>query len=160
MPAPSRTIRIRQLSFELTDQFEAGHELSPAEAEALNALRAENIRNSIFKRVQAAAPEAGQEISQPQLQALQAFARRLDSEYQFKTRLQRQQEGQLMSEAREIAFQRVSAQLRQAGTSLAVAEFDAAVAELAATPEVQAQALARVQEGQRLASASLESLLE
>jgi hypothetical protein len=45
-------IRIRQYAFEISTPYSSGHVLTDLEAQALNALRAENIRNNMSKVVQ------------------------------------------------------------------------------------------------------------
>ncbi len=155
------TIRCQQYSFSISDPFLPGHPLSPEEAQALNSLRAENIRNNLAKQVQKATEglSAGELLSASEMEKLQELAARYDREYSFGSRRTYHREGPIEAEAKLVARARVTAGARAAGQQLSVEDLERLVGEMAGYPDVMEEARKRVGENQRVASGALESLL-
>lgn len=156
------TIRIKQYSFTLSSPFTEGSVLTKAEAQALNALRAENIRNNTSKRVEQelAKLPPGELLSPAQLESLQGVIAQYDRNYKFPLRhVARPRKGELEEMAEDVARERVEQQCRQQGVTLAEPELTARVAEFAALPVVQEEARRRLRERTTVAAASLEELL-
>lgn len=156
------TIRIKQYSFELSDPFAEGTVLTRAEAQALNALRAENIRNNMARAVEKETAKLldGQLLSPEALAALQETISTYDRNYQFPSRHQpRPRKGELDLVTEEVARERVEAQARQDGTALNEATLVARTVEFCLLPAVQEEARRRLAERQSVAMGSLEDLL-
>ncbi len=130
-------ITLKHFLFEISSPYSAGHRLTQVEAQALNGLRAENIRNSagkaLAKLVDARRlrhepmPEM---LSSEEQAGLQQLVAQLDSAYEFQGKAQpRAKSGTLDAEIRLAAEEWVEAELRRTGTQLSSSEFEALVAE-------------------------------
>lgn len=154
-------IRCLQYTFPISDPFLPGHSLSPEEAQALNALRAENIRNNLAQQVRKKVDllEPGQLLPPAALEELGEIAARYDREYQFGIRRAYSREGPIEAEAKEIAKGLVLARAKADGRSISVEDLPRLIEEASKEPEVLAEARQRVEEHQRVATGALESLL-
>lgn len=151
----SMQIKIYNTIFSIPDIYSPGHVLSAREADALNRLRAENIRNNVRDFV---ARELGEEAgySQPALQArITAYAER----YKFGPVNSKELASPVDLIARQLARERVNADLASQGLDLSMTEVNQLVSELADSDELQAEARQRVDRLGSLAEASLEGLL-
>lgn len=105
-------IRIRQYTFTLSEPYRAGHVINAAEAQAMNSLRAENVRNNMAKVVGdelAVLPE-GTLLSASAQAELQARITDYDGKYQFVERHRPAAGlGPIEKEALTIAEERVRA---------------------------------------------------
>jgi hypothetical protein len=144
------TLNLNGYQFTISDPYAPGHPLTPEEAQALNALRAENIRNNFAKRHVAGAIEAasGALLSLPQLRALQVQLDEYASTYSFGARKPNPRLGLIEAQALEIAR----------GTAEQGASEEDILA-LASTEPVLAEARARVAERKRVTNGALEELL-
>src|SRR5258706_10941509 len=81
----SMQISIKQHAFSVRGPYSEGTRLTKAEAQALNGLRAENIRNNVFKLVMEALGTAdpGQVLPASSHQELQEKITEYDLKYQF-----------------------------------------------------------------------------
>lgn len=154
-------IRIKQYQFTLSDPFNEGHVLTSNEARALNALRAENIRNNLEKilnREIGKLPDSAL-LSASTLSEMNDLATRYDREYEFGSRRTYQKAGGLIErEALTIARGHVLAHARSAGLNLTEIEIEAASREKVRDPEVLAEARSRAEEHQRVANQALDDL--
>lgn len=164
------TIRIKQYAFALRDLYREGTVLTKPEAQALNGLRAENIRNNFAKRVQSeieAMPD-GKTLSEEKLEELQIALASYEANYQFPLRhTPGERPGVIEKEAFAIAEDEVYAAARAQGrigqiedlTEEQISELQAASEALAKTPAVRDEARRRIEARQKIASAGLEDLL-
>lgn len=155
-------IRIRQYEFDIAEPFVKGSVLSPGEAQALNGLRAENIRNNMSKPVLLAVSMLlpGELLDPATLSELQDKIARYDSGYQFPLRFESSKKrGAIELEARALAEAEVETQLRRAGVEVSEEEKEKLVVEMELTPAIQGEARKRVQARQQVAKETLESLL-
>lgn len=155
------SIRISHYSFPLSSPFEPGHQLSEAEAAALNALRAENIRNLLshhVRKAQQALPE-GKLLSEEALEELRSHCRRLDAEYRFGQRRSVPRQGTIEKEAQAISRGFAAAALRSRGEEPSEAAIEEEAKRLAESPAVLAEARRRVEESARVATAAIADLI-
>jgi hypothetical protein len=152
-------ITIRHYDFALDAPYEEGHVLTLGEAQALNGLRAENIRNNISKVINAkldALPE-GHVLSVEEVAELQALVDDYASRYFFKFREGKgDQRGQLSAETYAIARDRVSAILRAAGQDREPTQGE--IAEMQRDAGIQAEARANIEARALIARQALEEL--
>lgn len=160
-----RSIQIKHYQFTVSEPFAEGTVIDGPTATAINALRAENIRNNWAKRLAQELDKlpSGESLSPERLRELQAELTVYDARYRFAPRGGLgQRPAALAAEARAIAEERVAAQARQAGVEGLVpgsAEFEALVDGQAELPVVQAEARRRIAERRQLADETLEELL-
>jgi hypothetical protein len=161
-------IRIRQYAFQVGEPHAGGDQMTPGEAQALNRLRAENIRNNLASVVAAelAACLPGQGLSPEALARLQAKFTQYDSTYKFQERYSGSSSqgpapvtGALDRAIRAVAQARVEEALRAAGQELGPEALAKQVELACALPEVQAEGHRRAQEQAAVAKAALEELL-
>lgn len=144
-------IIIAQFAFEISEPSVAGQAKTAAEAQALNALRADRIRELVRKRI------ARQAFSLSQLEALVA---QIDAEWDWPsprspvTRLSR-----LEIEIGKVAEELARRDNTQEGLPLEGPEFDSYVEELAQESSVREEAQRRLDIQSRVASSTLEDLL-
>lgn len=157
-----QSIRIRQYSFKLSTPYGQGHQLSLAEAQALNSLRAENIRNNVSKIVldEVAILAEGQLLSSQKLEYLQQQITEYDLSYQFVTKhTPARRPGQLEIEAKIVATDLVLERCHAKQLSLSDADFQAEVEFLQTTDEVQDKARTRIAARSQIAASAVEDLL-
>ena len=154
------TIRIRQYSFDITDRYSAGHTCTPGEAQALNRLRAENIRNNMAPAVaEAADTTPDRQLSGPGLDSLRQRIARYDANYEFVEKHTPSRPGALETELLRVATEQVEADARALGKDLTVAQIVAMAKLMLGDPKVQAEARSRLAERQRIAQSALDDLL-
>jgi len=154
-------ISLQSHSFTISSPYSEGHQLTAGEAQALNALRAENIRNSLAKKL------AGRQLTGEVLAELFAWLAEYDKTYQFKIRAPTVADSDSGSkwdvgrEALLIARQRVEerwrAEERPMGDSPDV--FGAEVAAESTLPEIVAEAIQKIEAKKEVARRALEELL-
>lgn len=152
---------IKGYTFNISEPFQAGTIITKGEAQALNNLRTENIANNLRKLVndQLALLQPGEMIPSPVLEEIQSQITRYDHGYTFvekhtpKLRL-----GDIEAEAREIARERVEAQLRRIGSTLEPEKMEEAISANALFPTVLEEARERVAVKRRVASEGLDTL--
>ena len=147
MLGASMQVRIHEYLFDLPDPYQEGHQLSLAEAQALNKLRAENIRNNMAKVIDEARAklEPGQLLPSDEFAALRAQIDLYASNYQFQLRhVARRNPDLLAEQTHTLAREIVRAARARAGDALDGPAFEAEVAMLAATHEVQVKAQERL----------------
>jgi len=154
-------ITVRQYQFDLVDVYQPGHCLDDNEAEALNRLRAENIRNNVKPRVDAAAArlEPGELLSPAALAELQATVARYARDYRFQPATIKKRFGIIEIEARRVARERVEFEARLINSPIDQAWLDETIDKWAKLPEVVEEARLRVAERQRVVSQGIEDLL-
>jgi hypothetical protein len=155
-------ISLRSHSFRITSPFGAGHVLTAGEAQALNALRAENIRNSLGKKLN------GRDLTPQVLEELIAWLAAYDKSYQFKDRAQKtasptDSKWDIGREALLIAREAVERDWRENEADIdseANREiFVQQVEELAKSAEIIAEAIKRIEGKKEVARRALEELL-
>lgn len=142
-------ISIRNHQFSLSAPYGAGHQLTLAEAHALNGLRGENIRDAVAKRF-------GQRALDAQgLQRLHELVQQYDLQYQFKepSKQAGPQGGKwsLEAVARALAEQQVS---RVEGEAE-----EEEICRVAALPETLQAAAKQIEAEKQVAAQALEELL-
>lgn len=141
-------IRIKGYTFTLSEPFSAGVVITKGEAQALNALRAENIQNNLRELVNAelAVLGHGELIPAGKLVEIQSKLTSYDQGYQFvEKHSSKLRIGDIEVEARAIALERVEEQLRVAEHDPLVGEeLDRQVAAMAGLPSVIEEARVRV----------------
>jgi hypothetical protein len=153
-------ISIRQHTFTVRSTYSEGTVLTKAEAQALNGLRAENIRNNISRAVLTALADRTV-LTAEEHRELQELVTEYDLKYQFQQKVDRGGQGKspVEAEALAVATETVEAHLRQTGQVISAREYEQALAAALATPEVQATARKRVVLAQEAAKRALEELL-
>jgi hypothetical protein len=127
-------IRIKSIEFKLSDPYLPGHILNLAEAQALNALRAENIRNNFAKRITLGA------IGPDELARLHTEIAQYDATYSFRLREPRTSSSAMHRESCQVARDHLAAQ----GITQDNQNFEALMYELLEQPWVQAEAGRRI----------------
>lgn len=159
------SIRLKHYQFIVTSPFAEGTVLTQAEAEALNALRAENIRAVANKLLGQIVPQgAGDLLTPVQLADLQARITEYDHKYSFPLKHRpRQRQSDIDAEARQIAEERYDSEVRQLGWIDARIKHPTMTKEeiivtYSALPAVQEEARRRVAERARIVIEGLEDL--
>jgi len=142
--ADAKKIIIQGVSVEVDQPYEAGHEVTEAEAKALNQVRAENIGNNVRKAIKELVDAAG-EITAAVTKAAQKLVSGKDDKYEFTlasiggVRLD-----PLEKEARSLARNWVAGKLKEMGiTQKKYLEdngedaIDIKIAELCEHPEIK-----------------------
>lgn len=158
-------IRIGQYAFSVPTRYRAGHELSQNEADALNGLRAENIRNNVKRWVDEATRglTPGELLTPDALSALQDKVSEYARDYEFGPR--GEPKGGIRKTAFEvellaIATERVESQARQMEITLSEEGFAEAVESQMKLAIVIEEARRRVAARNQAAQDALASLLE
>lgn len=156
-------IRIGQYAFPVGSPFRPGHILNQNEADALNGLRAENIRNNVKKTVDRAtsALSPGELLAPSDLAALEEDVLDYARSYSFGEK--REPKGGVRrtafeQELRSVAEERISTQQRQVDIQLSPEAFDLAVEQQMQLAQVIDEARQRVSKRQELAALALADL--
>jgi hypothetical protein len=154
-------ISIKQHAFSVRGPYREGTQLTKAEAQALNGLRAENIRNNVFKLVAEAvgAVAEGQVLPAKVQQDLQQKITEYDLKYQFPLRHEPRGQSPIEEEILLVATEKVEAAIRQGEQVVSRTEYEAQLLAAIADPEVQAEARRRVTLANQAAAKALEDLL-
>lgn len=172
MSKATRDITIQGVIFSVTTPYEAGHQITEAEAAALNQTRSENIRNNMatkVKKAKEALPEGQTELPEETLNELAAEVQAYDEGYEFNLASVgggARPKDPIEAEAVKLAKAAILGKLKANGTTLKAyleiegnqAKYDNAVATLASTKEYMAAAKKAVTEREKLASAGMASL--
>jgi hypothetical protein len=156
-----RSISIKAYSFQLEEPYAAGHQLTAAEAAALNGLRAENICNNVRKFVNdvVLANPPGAILPAETLARIQDRISQYDARYQFKeTSRPLPAMGSLESEVRDVASETVQAEVKKAKLTLLDDEWESAIEAAQARPEVQAEARRRLAAKTRVAGSMMKEV--
>jgi hypothetical protein len=153
---PPLRIRIRSHEFTIAPRFASGTVITLGEAQALNQLFSENVRNNVDQWVVNAldASPAGA-LDDTATQTLQTRIAEYAERYQFMPRTA----GRLRPSAIEVEAQRIAAETVVAKTSLTGDALQQAIDQLVDTPYIQRLARERLLEQQALAGNALEELL-
>lgn len=158
-------IRIAQYAFSVPLRYRAGHELSQNEADALNGLRAENIRNNVKRKVDEAQRglQPGELLTPDALSALQDYVSAYAAEYEFGPKAE--PKGGIRKTAFEIellaiATSRVEEQARSLGIALSEEGLAEAIESQMKLAIVVEEARRRVSARVELAQQALQSLLD
>lgn len=167
----TKTITIQGLNFDVTAPYGEGHQITEAEAKALNQVRAENIRNNFAKRIKDAKEKHGDELPQEVVQELTAAVAEYDASYEFTLANTGNGAARVTDpverEALSLARGAIRAKAKESGKRILPANhegevgenditkerFDELVAELAAREDVQKLARKRVKDEQALLAA-------
>lgn len=154
-------IRLASYQFTLDEPFAAGHQLTAGEAQALNGLRAENIRNNFMRQHFSAliADQEGQLLSAEQLAVAQQWLDAYANSYSFGQRRAIVRKGAIELAAEEVAKEQALEQAAASGRSLSLSELAEAIQQLLALDSVQQEARERVAERKQIAESALEDLL-
>lgn len=161
----SSKIRIDQYAFSLPLRYRAGHSLSQNEADALNGLRAENIRNNVKRWVDEAKKSVplGELLTPDALSALQDRVSEYAASYEFGAKAEPKGGTRKTSfevELLAIAKERVEEQARSLGIELSEEGLQAAIESQTKLAIVIEEARRRVAAKNELAQQALQSLLE
>lgn len=147
-PAPSVTVIISGYSFRLAAPYTAGSVLTAAEAQALNALRAERVQTNVRSIVQRAVAvvASGELLAPGQLAAVEATVTDYDSRFVFVERHEpRLRLSQLDREVEAIAVEQAKAAHRRLAPEAHNAEqFEQLVANYRKAGWVQDEARRRI----------------
>lgn len=161
----TKTITIQGLNFEVSTPYEAGHVITDAEAKALNQTRLENIRNNMARFVKAEQAQTDEaELDPEAIERLQAKLIDYDTNYVFNLASVgggRKLTDPVDAEAAKIARAEITRQLRAAGRLVKEIAPDVlanAIAQYAATPEVQKLAKENVKKRANTAQLDLSQL--
>lgn len=159
-PGHLMLFKIRGLLFVISDPYGVGHRLSANEAQALNALRTENVRNNVTKFVDEAL--AGRvAITAEEEAKLQARIDAYASGYDFPLRrADRGLESPQALLAREIARDIIKAKLVREHLDLSKPEIDQLVEAKAQEGEVQEEAARRITRESELVNTALDGLAQ
>lgn len=152
-------IHIRHYDFTLDAPYEEGHKLTLGEAQALNGLRAENIRNNISKVINAKLDGRANEdvLTAEEVAELQALVDDYAGKYFFKFREGKgEQRGQLSAETYAIARERVAAILRASGSDREPTQGE--IAQMQQDEGIQSEARANIEARALIARQALEEL--
>ena len=161
-------IQIRNYQFDLDEPFLPGQSISAGEARALNALRAERLREALTRRViEAHRPvNAGKDgsdrlLSAEALSKLQAELDGLGAKFKFPPPVEpRPKVGTIEAETRALAEAQVESDARQAGIILSQENKDELVAKALARPAIQQEARRRIEARKSIAEAALRELMQ
>lgn len=138
-------------SFDLSEPHAEGHPLTAPQAQALNGLRADRIRELVRKRVAR---------QRPTLAELQALVAQVDAEWEFQPMLaSRSRLSRLEIEIAKVAEEDARTAFTRAGREPEGGEFEALVATLSASLLVHEEAQRRLDVSARVAEETLEDLL-
>ncbi len=155
-------IRIKQYHFEVSEPFQPGHRLNEAEAQALNGLRAEHIRDNVSKVVSKALAESqdGALLSPKALEEVSRAIAQYDSRYNFIFKHEpRAKRGLLESVVRGLAEEWVEVQLRQQDLTLSEEDREKLILQTEQLEPIQTAARERLAVQQSVARETLEDLL-
>lgn len=157
-------IRIGQYAFGVGSPYYGGYQLGPQEADALNGLRAENIRNNVKRWVDKAQEglPAGELLGPEALAALQDRVAEYAQGYVFGEK--REPKGGIRKttfeqELRAVARERVETQARQQEVHLGEEELEAAIEAQMKLAQVVEEARRRVSKRIEIAKAALQELI-
>lgn len=161
---PPILLRIRHYDFSLARRYHAGHVLTDAEAQALNQVLAENVRNNTEAWVRKAELEGGggtaKFLSPSQLADLQARIARYAASYQFRVRTRTRTPSPIDLALDELASGIAESEGRKAGLDPDGPEVKLRYRQLLLDPTIQARAREIVAERSQVASLALEELLD
>lgn len=154
-------VRIKGYSFSIAEPYSEGHTLTRGEAQALNGVRAENVRNNLKKLVDEAQTLAGDRLLSPgELAQIQSRFTEYDAGYSFEERrAQAPRRGDLEIAAREIATEVVDARARQEGLDLTPEDREVFIEQVAQDPGVLEQAHQRATAKRQALADSLADLI-
>lgn len=155
-------ITIRQHAFSVRSPYSEGTQLTKAEAQALNALRAENIRNNMAKAVVAAlalAPD-GQVLTAAEHRELQERITEYDLGYQFPLRHEaRGGQDPIAAELQVVATELAETEMRLSGGTWSRERYNEVVEHYMSKASVQVEARRRVALANQAAAKALQDLL-
>lgn len=160
----TRRIRTGQYSFLVGSPFAEGHKLTANEAEALNQLRAENIRNNVKKLVDRATKQLppGEVLAPAELSELNDRVARYISGYEFGSGSSPNggvRQTAFEAELRSIASDRLDTQLRAAGVALSPEAYEAEIEKITREAEVIDEARARLAVRREVSAQALQDLI-
>lgn len=154
------SICIKQYSFSVKAPYREGSVLSETEAQALNALRAENIRNNVSKWIIEAQSRCGKGLLPQQVvDEIRKRIRDYDRDYTFQPKTERKRLGAIEVEALSLAVSIAGTAARKEGRDDSEEALREEIELLSQSLEIIAEARAIVEEKQRIAQEGLEGLL-
>lgn len=154
-------IRIREYLFTFPSRYQEGSQITAGEAQALERLRAENVRNVSARWVadQVAILSPGELLTKDQIDRLQVQIEQFAQTYRFPLKHEPAPKLDAIGrEARAMAQDQVKAEARRLGETLSLDDFDLRVEEMMKRPSIQDEARRRVSAMSALANQSLEDL--
>lgn len=158
----TKEITVQGLLVEVTQPYEAGHQLTEAEAKALNQVRAENIGNNVRKAIKELANEDGTFSEEAAAEARKLVSEK-DADYEFtiaSVGAGRRITDPLEVECRRIARDYVNGQIKDKGTTIKAyveangqEKYDTLVATVAENEAVVKMAKKNLNEKNKLAEA-------
>ncbi len=117
------TIQIGSYSFDIAEPYQQGHQLSQAEARALNSQRTERLRNLIYKKIATLSASEDGLLSNSDLIALVNEVKLMDQNFQFVSQFKVPREkGTVQAMIWEVAMEWAAQRARASGQ---LAEVDA-----------------------------------
>ena len=160
--ATAMLISIKNYSFEITEPYAEGMEISLAEAQALNALRADNIRNALSRSLEKLVAEHGQVLPIEYLIALKAECARRNETYEFEVRkapkVQGPRSGSFEAIALEVATEWIDRWAAETGQVLDDEQRASQIASTSLREDVMREAHQRLSIKQQVASSALSEL--
>lgn len=164
MAIEQKEITVQGMSMPVMQPYAAGHQVSEAEAKALNQVRAENVANNLRKHFKQMIEDAGGESTPEVEKAARKMFAEYDKQYEFTlaTASGASTLSPLEKECRRLARGLISDKLREAGvTQKAYLEKNGEdalkikIAELAEHPKIVETAKANLEERAKLAEVKL-----
>lgn len=155
-------IQIGSYSFPISEPFAEGHQLSPAEAKALNSLRADRLRNILYKRLQKWEGKEGGLLTPEAFTLFEEEAREIEENFQFQSHNMAQPkrhtlQGEILEVAREASRQAL--QRNGEAPEPTEKEIEAGAQELLSDPRIVEEARRRFEIQQEVAKSALSELL-
>ena len=148
--------------FTLSEPFTPGHVLTRAQAQALNALRGENIREIVRREWDRLAKPTDEDglLSEAEVEAFQAKITEIDRKYEFRERpVSRPKAGTLGAEIESVAREAVEEIARRSGEAISIGRFDDLVSDFQTRIDIQAEARRRLSAKIAQSKMAIEDLL-
>ncbi len=159
MTQPTILIRVLGLPFHIRAPYQAGQPINEAEAQALNALRARNIRDNFQGVVRKAKDTTGEPLSVQAMADLQEAITSYDQGYHLQQRASgRAAVDRVGREIEALAQARTEEHFRKLGLEPSDQEFDDMVLAMSALPGLVAEAQLRLEASQAIVLGSIEDL--
>jgi len=150
-------ISISQYSFSVREPYSEGTELTLAEAQALNRLRAENIRNNLGKQWAKTLIKAKGAPSLAELEAFREKVAEYDLEYKFAEQVN-QAQATIETEIEAIVLAQVEEEIRLSSIEVNKFEYNAMLAKARRSENVLHKAQHRLKTKQEIAAKLIDEL--
>jgi hypothetical protein len=146
--------------FSIRDLYSPGYQLNEAEAQALNALRAENVRKIGYREFDKRGFKKEMLLSTEEVEKITEDLARIDSNYQFELRPPvTPKPGTLEAEIRAVAEEQAELEFRRTDRLIGGTKFREEIKKNESLPENQAEARRRLEKKMQVAREALQELL-